>query len=321
MSQRRSYYSISPASASTPSSTSVSTTSTGGLMCAADLGRRAARQIAAHVRRIGIDAAGASARSRRRSPGPLRSRSRPRCCPETAGSCPAATLRPAVFSASASQHEAHPGQDHAAVKDAIRVERVDRHRRAGVDDDAGRREEIGRGRAPPRGDERCPAVRAELRRPRVAVGDAARGVGRRQPFRRQAPARELRLDANARRFARDVDAQHARRPRQVLPGAQRKRADLAVGRHAEPQPVARAAKAPFHPAVAGVDDEDPAHDESRSARTRLGPHARRSVISPDRKRARRGPSASTSAPLASTPATLPVTVAPSGSSSRTGLPW
>ena len=38
-----------------------------------------------------------------------------------------------------------------------------------------------------------------------------------------------------------------------------------------------------------------------------GAHARRSVISPDRKRARRGPSASTSAPLASTPATLPVT--------------
>jgi hypothetical protein len=26
-------------------------------------------------------------------------------------------------------------------------------------------------------------------------------------------------------------------------------------------------------------------------------------------------------PLASTPATLPVTIAPSGSSSRTGLPW
>jgi len=49
--------------------------------------------------------------------------------------------------------------------------------------------------------------------------------------------------------------------------------------------------------------------------------ARRIEISPERKRVRRGPSASTSAPLASTPATLPVTTAPSGSSSRTSLPW
>ena len=47
--------------------------------------------------------------------------------------------------------------------------------------------------------------------------------------------------------------------------------------------------------------------------------ARRSEISPERKRARRGPSASTSAPLASTPATLPVTAAPSGSSSSNRL--
>ena len=61
-------------------------------------------------------------------------------------------------------------------------------------------------------------------------------------------------------------------------------------------------------------------DRRERARTVAG-YARRSEISPARNRARRGPSASTSAPLASTPATLPVTVAPSGSSSFTILPW
>ena len=61
------------------------------------------------------------------------------------------------------------------------------------------------------------------------------------------------------------------------------------------------------------------HDSRISGRP-FGAHARRIVISPDRKRARRGPSASTSAPLASTPATLPVTVAPSGNKKPHGLP-
>ncbi len=49
-------------------------------------------------------------------------------------------------------------------------------------------------------------------------------------------------------------------------------------------------------------------------------YARRSEISPERKRARRGPSANTSAPVLSTPATVPLTLAPSGNSNLTGLP-
>ena len=153
----------------------MSTTSTGGLMCARDLGRGAAGQIAAHLRRIGIDL-----------PPHLLDRTADRLdrsgidrvggvVGKRAGSFPAATLRPAVFSTSACSMRRMPGQDHAAVKDAVLVERVDRDRRAGVDDDARRRKEIGRRRPAPRRDERRPAVGAELRRPRVAVGHAARG--------------------------------------------------------------------------------------------------------------------------------------------------
>ena len=103
-----------------------------------------------------------------------------------------------------------------------------------------------------------------------AASDAA------QPFRREAPARELRLDAHARRFAGDVDAHDTRRTRQIVPVAQRERADLAVGSHAEAHPPARAAQPPLHPAVADVDDEDPAHRAS-SAR-----HARQRSRAPQR---------------------------------------
>ena len=63
------------------------------------------------------------------------------------------------------------------------------------------------------------------------------------------------------------------------------------------------------------------HDPPRPGKMRAErDQARRSEISPERKRARRGPSASTSAPVLSTPATVPLTLAPSGSSSLTGLP-
>ena len=74
------------------------------------------------------------------------------------------------------------------------------------------------------------------------------------------------------------------------------------------------------------------HEPARSQRLQLvrparcgfsreAAYTRRSEISPERKRARRGPSASTSAPVLSTPATVPLTLAPSGSRSFTGLPW
>ena len=54
--------------------------------------------------------AAASARSRRKSPGSTRSRSRPRCCPETRWNSPVGTLRPAVFSASACSMSRIPGR-------------------------------------------------------------------------------------------------------------------------------------------------------------------------------------------------------------------
>ena len=60
--------------------------------------------------------------------------------------------------------------------------------------------------------------------------------------------------------------------------------------------------------------------DAGTVRWRIPGQARRSEISPARKRARRGPSASTSAPVLSTPATVPLTLAPSGSSSFTGFP-
>jgi len=66
---------------------------------------------------------------------------------------------------------------------------------------------------------------------------------------------------------------------------------------------------------------DPVLVGRASARRPSPAQARRSESSPDRKRERRGPSASTSAPLASTPATVPFTAPPSGSTSFTGLPW
>ena len=158
----------------------------------------------------------------------------------------------------ATQHEPQSGQDQSAAEDAVRVERIDGDRRARVDDDTRRREQVGRRRALPRGDERRPPVRAELRGLRVAVGDAAGECRGAQPFRRDAPARELRLDAHPRRLAGDVDAHDARGTRQVVPVTQRQRANLAVGGHAERHPPARAAQSPFHPAVADVDDEYPA---------------------------------------------------------------
>jgi hypothetical protein len=160
-------------------------------------------------------------------------------------------------------HQAHAGKDHPAVKDTVLVEGVDRDCRSGVDDHARRRKEIGSRRAAPRGDERRPAIGAQLRRHRVAIRHAARRFGGGQPLRRQAPAGELALDAHASRLAGDVDSEHARRPRQVLPRAERQRADFIVGGDAEAFPVVLAAEAPFHPAVAGIDDENStAHGQS-----------------------------------------------------------
>ena len=75
--------------------------------------------------------------------------------------------------------------------------------------------------------------------PVVAVDDAAASALARQPLDRHAPARELAFDAHARRFAGDVDADDARGTRQVLPVAQRERADLGVG-DARPAPPSRA---------------------------------------------------------------------------------
>jgi len=45
---------------------------------------------------------------------------------------------------------------------------------------------------------------------------------------------------------------------QMARESMRQRADFVIGRRPEPEPIVPAAKAPFHPAVAGVDDENPA---------------------------------------------------------------
>ena len=132
----------------------------------------------------------------------------------------------------------------------------------------------------------------------VAVGDAAARLRSRLPFRRQAPARELRLDVHARRFARDVDAEmRYGRGRSCQSRNEACRSHCWVSRRAR---ATEGVQAPLQPAVAGVEDEF-----GPRGRPPQAPHARRSVISPERKRARRGPSASTNAPLASTPAPCP----------------
>ncbi len=58
-----------------------------------------------------------------------------------------------------------------------------------------------RQRAPARGDQQRPAVGAELRGRPIAVDDAAAALRRDEPFDGEAPARELALDAHARRLA------------------------------------------------------------------------------------------------------------------------
>src|SRR4029450_11484226 len=77
--------------------------------------------------------------------------------------------------------------------------------------------------------------------------------------RPEPPARERPLDANARGFAGDIDADGVQRPREVVPMAQRKRSDVAVRRDAERCPAVRTVQSPLHPAVSDVDDEDLAH--------------------------------------------------------------
>jgi len=111
---------------------------------------------------------------------------------------------------------------------------------------------------------------------------------------------------------------------QVVPVAERQRADLGVRRHAERQPAAR----PVQPHLTRLLPTSMTRSwliargngvggDGRCGRRRSGaPH--RYLAGEEAGAA--GPSASTSAPLASTPATLPVTTAPSGSSSRTSLP-
>ena len=71
----------------------------------------------------------------------------------------------------------------------------------------------------------------------IAVDDAARLVRRGKPLDRQPPARELAFDAHARRLAGDVDADGARGPLEVLPVAQRERADVLVGDGAARQSI------------------------------------------------------------------------------------
>src|SRR4029450_4521839 len=88
--------------------------------------------------------------------------------------------------------------------------------------------------------------------------------------RPEPPARERPLDANARGFAGDIDADGTQRPREVVPIAQRKRSDVTVRRDAERRPAVRAAQSPPRPAGADVDGGVLARRPSRvSVRARV----------------------------------------------------
>jgi type III pantothenate kinase len=100
---------------------------------------------------------------------------------------------------------------------------------------------------------------AQLGPDRWASLIAARLVRRGKPLDGEPPAGELAFDADARRFTGDVDADGARRALEVLPVANRKRADVLVGDGAAGGPAGRAAHRPLHPAVTDVDDEDLGH--------------------------------------------------------------
>ena len=152
------------------------------------------------------------------------------------------------------QHQIGSRKNHAAAEDAVAVERIDGNGSAGGDHYAWRGKELF-DHALTGGDHRRPAIRAELRRQRVAVGDAGRVLGSDQPVRHGPPAQQLRLDANARGLPRDVDADHPRRPRQVLPFAQGQRADILVAHGSLRDPAVLAREPPGQPAVTGIEEQ------------------------------------------------------------------
>src|ERR1700720_4437195 len=105
--------------------------------------------------------------------------------------------------------------------------------------------------------ERAPRPRADGLRPsppsdRRQAATATRSGWSRRP---RPPAQQLRLDANARGLARDVNADDPRRPRQVLPFAQGQRADILVAHGALRNPAVLAREPPGQPAVAGIEEQ------------------------------------------------------------------
>ena len=230
------------------------------------------------------------------------------------------------------QHEAHSGQDHAAVKDAVLVERVDRHRGAGVDDHASRRKEIGRAsiaatprRAMPSGRRRvASAAHSGSCTPHAASVAVSHSGVRRQRVSCDSTRTRAASPATLTPSARDGRGRSCQ-------ARSAERADFAVGCHARGAANRRAPRRPHFirllPAsMTRIRLNDPPYARTTPASqergSAFGAHARRSVISPDRKRARRGPSASTKRAARIHARDLARDGrAPSGSRSRTGLPW
>ena len=175
---------------------------------------------------------------------------------------PGVLRKAAVFSRERPQHDVDAREDQAAAKDTGRIERIDRHGGPRVDDDAGARRDLARGNRPPAcRDQRCPPVGAQFAGRFVAVDDATGFRRSGKPFDGQPPARQLTLDAHARRFAGDVDADRPCRSLEVLPLADGERSDVLIGDGTFRGPSTRTTQRPFHSAVADVDDENLGHGQ------------------------------------------------------------